>query len=108
MVPHTGTYHRVLPVSIERPYENALDWVHLPYLHCTGVAKIDFIVAGAWGVHARVWPLPHKERRSFVIELRLDQELRRWITSTLDVPGTGTEVWTHAFSLAERQTLVVV
>jgi nitrite reductase/ring-hydroxylating ferredoxin subunit len=108
MVPHAGTYHRVLPVSIERLYENALDWEHLPYLHCNSFAKIECIEAGAWGFHARVWPQPHNERRSLVIELRLDQELRRWITSTLDGPGTGTEVWTHAFSLAERQTLVVV
>jgi hypothetical protein len=32
-VPHAGTYRRELPVSIERIYENAIDWEHLPYLH---------------------------------------------------------------------------
>jgi len=108
MVPHAGTYCRELPVSIERLYENAIDWEHLPYLHRNSFAQIECADAGVWGFRARVWPQPYNERRSVVIEQRLDRELRRWITSTIDGPGTGTEVWTHAFSLAERQTLVVV
>src|SRR6266576_3107273 len=61
IVPHAATYRRELPVSIERLYENAIDW-----------------------------------------------ELRRWITSTLDGPGAGSEIWTHAHVLGGRQTLVVV
>src|ERR1700758_2576803 len=63
---------------------------------------------GNLGFRVCVWPQAYDEQRSFIIELRLHRELRRWITSTLDGPGTGTEVWTHAFSLAERQTLVLV
>jgi nitrite reductase/ring-hydroxylating ferredoxin subunit len=108
MVPHVGTYRRELPVSIERLYENAIDWEHLPYLHRNSFAHIECADAGAWGFRARVWPQSYNERRSVVIELRLDRELRRWITTTLDGPGTGTEVWTHAFALADRHTLVVV
>src|SRR5215469_2163300 len=108
MVPNVGTYRRELPVSIDRLYENAIDWEHLPYLHRTSVARIECEDAGVWGFRARVWPQPYDERRSIIIELQLDRELRRWITGTLDGRGTGTEVWTHAFSLAERQTLVVV
>jgi nitrite reductase/ring-hydroxylating ferredoxin subunit len=108
MVPHVGTYRRELPVSIERLYENTIDWEHLPHLHRTSFARIECDESGASGFRARVWPQPYNEQRSIVIELQLDRELRRWITSTLDGPGTGTEVWTHAVSLAERQTLVVV
>ena len=107
-VPHVGTYRRELPVSVERLYENAIDWEHLPYLHRNSFAHIECADAGVWGFRARVWPQPYNERRSVVIELKLDRKLRRWITSTLDGPGTGTEVWTHAFSLGERQTLIVV
>ena len=33
VVPHVGTYRRVLPVNLERMFENALDWEHLPHLH---------------------------------------------------------------------------
>jgi nitrite reductase/ring-hydroxylating ferredoxin subunit len=108
MVPHAATYSRELPVSIERLYENAIDWEHLPHLHRSSFARIECADAGVWGFRARVWPQPYNERRSIAIELRLDRGLHRWITSTLDGPGKGTEVWTHAFSLAERQTLVVV
>jgi nitrite reductase/ring-hydroxylating ferredoxin subunit len=43
-----------------------------------------------------------------VIELKLDRELHRWITSTLEGPGAGSQIWTHAFRLAKRRTLVVV
>ena len=56
-----------------------------------------------------MWTQPYDERRSFLIELRLDRELRRWITSTLKGPGAGSEIWTHAHVLGgRRQTLEVV
>jgi len=107
-VPYVVTYRRELPVSLERLYENAIDWEHLPYLHRSSFSKIDCADAGEWGFRARVWSQPYDERRSFVIELRLDPELRRWITRTLDGPGTGTEIWTHAFTVGDRKTVVVV
>lgn len=107
-VPHLGTYRRELPVSLERLYENAIDWEHLPYLHKTSFARIECARAGPSGFLARVWPQPYDEGRSFVIELKLDRELHRWITSTLEGPGAGTEIWTHAFRLGKRRTFVVV
>jgi nitrite reductase/ring-hydroxylating ferredoxin subunit len=107
-VPHVGTYRRELPVSLERLYENAIDWEHLPYLHRSTFSRIEPIDSGDWGFRARVWTHPYEEQRAFVIELRLDRDCRRWITRTLEGSGTGTEIWTHAFSLAQRTTLVVV
>lgn len=107
-VPHVGSYRRELPVSLERLYENAIDWEHLPYLHRSSFSMIDCDEADEWGFRARVWSQPFDQRRSFMIELRLDRDLRRWITRTLDGPGTGTEIWTHAFTLGDRKTLVVV
>lgn len=113
-VPHAGTYSRELPVSIERLYENAIDWEHLPYLHRTTFSRIECIEAGSWGFRARTWTQPYDEQRSFVIELRIDRDrelrrkLLRWITTTLDGPGTGTEIWTHAFATGEHRTDIVV
>src|SRR5215472_9182055 len=108
-VPHLGTYRRELPVSLERLYENAIDWEHLPYLHRSSFSRIERIESGEWGFRARVWTHPFEEQRGLVvIELKLDRDCRRWITRTLAGSGTGTEIWTHAFSLAERTTLVVV
>jgi len=107
-VPHIGTYRRELPVSLERLYENAIDWEHLPYLHRSSFSRIERIDSGDWGFRARVWTHPYDEQRGLLIELRLDRDCRRWITRTLLGSGTGTEIWTHAFSLAARTTLVVV
>ena len=107
-MPHAGTYRRELPVTLERLYENAIDWEHLPYLHRSSCSRIECIEAGEWGFRARTWAQPYDERRGFTIELRLDRDLRRWITTTLDGPGAGTEIWTHAFALAEQRTQVVV
>jgi nitrite reductase/ring-hydroxylating ferredoxin subunit len=107
-VPHIGTYRRVLPVSVERLYENAIDWEHLPYLHRSSFARIECLDAGTWGFRARVWTQPYDERRSLVLELKLDRDCRRWITSTLEGAGQGSEVWTHAFPVGERETHIVV
>jgi nitrite reductase/ring-hydroxylating ferredoxin subunit len=107
-MPYAGTFWRELPVSIERLYENTIDWEHLPYLHRSTFSRVECTAAGKSGFRTRVWTQPYDERRNFVIELRLDRELRRWITTTLEGRGVGSEIWTHAFQLGERQTLVVV
>lgn len=103
-LPHVGTYRRVLPVSLTRMYENALDWEHLPYVHAGSFAAITCEEAGPWGWRARV----ETGGRSLLLELRLDRALRRWITRTLDGPNQGAEVWTHAFAVEPRRTDIVV
>jgi nitrite reductase/ring-hydroxylating ferredoxin subunit len=105
-VPHAGTYRRELPVSLERLYENALDWEHLPYLHRASFSSVACIDAGAWGWRADVGLQP--DGRPIVLELALDRDCRRWITRTLEGAGAGTEIWTHAFALGPRTTEVVV
>jgi hypothetical protein len=107
-VPHVGTYRRELPVSVERLYENAIDWEHLPYLHRSSFARVECVDAGEWGFRARVWAQPYDERRMFIIQLKLDRDCRRWITSTLEGPGQSSEVWTHAFPVGDRETHIVV
>jgi nitrite reductase/ring-hydroxylating ferredoxin subunit len=102
-VPHVGTYHRRLPVSIERMYENALDWEHLPYLHSSSFTDIECIEAGDWGWRARSGLRSADGRQEVLLELRLDRALRRWITRTLDGPGAGAEIWTHVFELGARE-----
>lgn len=107
-VPHVGTYQRELPVSLERRYENAIDWEHLAYLHPSSFAKIDCLEAGEWGFRARVWDQPYDERRSFVIELRLNRDYRRWITTELEGPTAGSEIFTHAVPTGALSTTVLV
>ncbi len=104
-LPHVGTYRRVLPVSLERLYENALDWEHLPWVHRSSFTAIDCLDAGPWGWRART---TSSRGDASVIELRLDRSCRRWITRTLEGRNPGAEIWTHAFPVeAERVDIVV-
>lgn len=104
-LPHVGTYRRVLPVSLERMYENALDWEHLPHLHDSSFGSIDCEEAGSWGWRART---TDAEGAESLIELRLDRDHRRWITRNLEGPHAGSEIWTHAFDIEPRRVDIVV
>lgn len=95
-IDHVGTYQRRLPVSLERMYENALDWEHLPYVHANSFAAIECLDAGAWGWRAA---LTGADGARSEIELRLDRSLHRWITRNLAGPAAGAEIWTHVFEL---------
>ena len=104
-IPHVGTYRRVLPVSLERMYENTLDWEHLPHVHASNFATIRYEQAGTWGW--RAWTTDHRDRES-LIELRLDKACRRWITRTLEGRNKGAEIWTHVFPITEQRVDIVV
>lgn len=110
-LPHLGTYVREMPVSVERMYENALDWQHLPYLHAASFSRIELLATGEDFWRARVWNAPPRHADSSVIELRLDRTCRRWITSTYDGANAGGEIWTHCIPMVEsagEQRLIVV
>lgn len=104
-LPHVGTYRRVLPVSLARMYENALDWEHLPYVHRSSFQSIEALDAGPWGWRARTVSAGGD---AGVIELRLDRACRRWITRTLEGWSQGSEIWTHAFSIEPNRVDIVV
>jgi nitrite reductase/ring-hydroxylating ferredoxin subunit len=104
-LPHVGTYRRVLPVSLERMYENTLDWEHLPHVHGSSFAAIECEAAGPWGWRAHTTT---RDGATLLLELRLDRECRRWITRTLEGTNAGSEIWTHAFAVAPRRTDVVI
>ena len=104
-VEHVGTYRRVLPVSLERMYENALDWAHLPHLHDSSFRDIECLDAGSWGWRART---TDARGGVAILELALDRACRRWITRNLDGPNKGAEIWTHAFDIEPRRVDIVV
>ena len=104
-VPHVGTYRRMLPVSLERMYENALDWEHLPHVHAGSFGSIDILDSGPWGWRAG---LTSADGAPSEIELRLDRSLRRWITRNLSGPAAGAEIWTHVFVESARELQINV
>ena len=105
---HVGSYLRRLPVSLDRMYENTLDWQHLPYLHRSSFRSIELEAAGAWGWRATVASGDGRVAAKSLIELRLDRYARRWITRNLDGPHVGAEIWTHVFVVSERVLDIVV
>ena len=102
---HVGTYQRVLPVALERMFENALDWEHLPFLHASTFAAIACEDAGPWGWRARVEDV---QGRQSLLELRLDVMQRRWVTRTLDGALAGDEIWTYVIERGPREIEIVV
>jgi len=104
-VDHVGTYQRVLPVSLARMFENALDWAHLPFLHASSFTGIECEDAGPWGWRARV--LDAKGRES-LLELCLDTTQRRWITRTLVGEFAGAEIWTYVLERGLGEIEIVV
>ena len=105
---HVGSYRRRLPVSLDRMYENALDWQHLPYLHSSSFGSIDCTSAGGWGWRATVSSGTSEAVIESELELRLDRDARRWITRNLAGPNAGAEIWTHVFVVADRVLDIVV
>jgi nitrite reductase/ring-hydroxylating ferredoxin subunit len=104
-VEHVGTYARVLPVSLERMFENALDWEHLPWLHRSSFASISCEDAGPWGWRASV---TNTRGETSLLELRLDTRQRRWVTRTLQGKGAGAEIWTYVIERGPAQIEVVI
>ncbi len=102
---HVGTYKRTLPVSLERMYENTLDWEHLPHLHASSFSDIQCVDSGAWGWRAQVTGANGSQS---LLELRLDRRCRRWITRNLEGPNQGAEIWTHVFVTAPHEMDIVI
>ncbi len=105
LVPHVGTYRRVLPVDLERMFENALDWEHLPHLHASSFGSLTLCEASAWGWRARVTNGAGAESE---IELRLDRRQRRWVTRNLSGANAGAEIWTYCIERGAREIEIFV
>ena len=77
-----GTYRRIFDVSIERLFENALDWEHLPHLHGKSFKAIDLIAADRSGWRANV---TLEDGQELVLDLRIGAS--GWVTRT-EASGT--------------------
>ncbi len=107
-VARVGVYRRSVQASLDRVWENVLDWEHLPFLHRTSFAAIDCQDAGAWGWRARVALQPAGRLRELLLELRVERDARRYLARTLEGTGKGTEIWTQLDVLGPRRTGVEV
>ena len=101
-----ATYRRAIGASLERVWENVLDWEHLPWLHSGSFADIKCIDAGDWGWRAQVRS-PGSEALTN-IELLTEPAAGRYVTRVLDGPGAGGEVWTGLTAAGPDTTEIVV
>jgi nitrite reductase/ring-hydroxylating ferredoxin subunit len=103
-----AVYEREVPVSLERIWENVLDWEHLPWLHRSSFLAIREVEAGPFGWRACV-DLPQTGvPRPAWIEVCLDRASLRYVTRTLAGVGKGTEIWTRLDCVGERKTRITV
>ncbi|MFU8815819.1 MAG: Rieske (2Fe-2S) protein [Pseudomonadales bacterium] len=101
-----GCYRRVLPVSLERLYENLLDWERLPYVHRTRCAAVACLDSGAWGWRASVTAVAGDAAMTggeYLVEVRLDRRCRRWVTRITDAMGVLAEIRAEARPRADGQ-----
>jgi hypothetical protein len=87
-----AVYERRVRASLERVWENVLDWEHLPWLHRTTFGHIRLLDASADG-----WRAEASMRAGgapFVIDVALERAVLRYHARTLDGPGAGTDIVT--------------
>ncbi len=101
-------YRRTIAASLERVWENVLDWEHLPFVHAASFLDIEVEDSGAWGWRARVGLPPASERREIRIELLTERSAGRYVTRTLEGVGSGTEIWTRLDPVSPEETDIVV
>ncbi|NRA01881.1 MAG: Rieske 2Fe-2S domain-containing protein [Myxococcales bacterium] len=103
-----AAYARTIRASVERIFENALDWEHLPWLHGDSFSRVDLIEASSGGWRARVRGQPAEASEDAEIELVLDPSGPRYVTRTLSGRGAGTEIWTLLEPIGEQRTRIRV
>ena len=96
-----GQLERRIEASIERVWENVLDWEHLPYLHETSFDYCELDEAGSWGW--RVWSSPE---HSSHIELCVDQD--QYVARSYVGGLQRSEIWTRLKAVASHATDIEV
>jgi nitrite reductase/ring-hydroxylating ferredoxin subunit len=93
---HLATYRRRVTASLERIWENVLDWEHLPHLHRDTFAHVRLLDQNPNGWRAEA-SLREGSRGGdpFVIDIELERALLRYRARTVDGPGTGAEILTR-------------
>ena len=87
-----AVYERTVHASLERIWENALDWEHLPWLHRTTFGHVRLLAESGDGWRAEA--SMRSGGRPFVIDVALARADLRYHSRTVDGPGTGTDIVT--------------
>lgn len=100
-----AVYRRTVRASLDRVWENVLDWEHLPWLHRGSFSHIEVQQAGVWGWRADLVTSRGKE---FAMELLVERDASRYVSRTLRGEGAGSEIWTQLRARAPHETDIEV
>ncbi len=102
-----AVYRRTVRASLERIWENVLDWEHLPSLHRETFARIHLLNRrpDGWQAESALRSAPHD---GFVIEVQLDRPALLYHARTLEGPGTGTDIVTRLEPAGPHATRIAV
>lgn len=98
-------YERTVAASLERVWENVLDWEHLPWLHARAFEGIEEIEAGAWGWRGQLTSTGGGRSR---LTLLVDRDAGHYVARTGDLPGPVSEIWTELEAVEAQATRVRV
>jgi nitrite reductase/ring-hydroxylating ferredoxin subunit len=99
-----AVYTRTIRASLDRIWENVLDWEHLPWLHRTSFVAVELIERNRDGF--RVWlSMPPRENpRRALVETELHRDELHYWTRTLEGPGAGSSIRTSLSPAGEQGT----
>ncbi len=103
-----AVYRRAVRSSLERVWENVLDWEHLPWLHRSSFSSIAELDSGPRGWRARVGLRPAAPGHEIDLHLETFPDERRYVARTLEGPGAGTEIWTRLAPVDAERTDIEV
>jgi hypothetical protein len=100
-----AVYDRTVRASLERVWENVLDWEHLPWLHRTtfGHVRLFEQSRNGWRGEASL-----RGGAPFVLDVTVDRERLVYHSRTIDGPGTGTDIVTTLAPEGDHATRVHV
>jgi nitrite reductase/ring-hydroxylating ferredoxin subunit len=98
-----AVYERELDASVERIWENVLDWEHLPYLHAQSFTSVRMTSQDANHWCGEVG-LPDSGGSTVELDVRLDRPNLRYTTRTVSGTGAGTAIVTQMFPRSEHRT----
>jgi phenylpropionate dioxygenase-like ring-hydroxylating dioxygenase large terminal subunit len=101
-----AVYERTVRASLERVWENVLDWEHLPWLHRATFGHIRLLDGSrdGWRAEASL----RSGGSPFVIDVALDRARLRYHARTTEGPGAGTDIVTALAPVAEHETAIRV
>jgi len=103
-----AVYERTIQASLERIWENVLDWEHLPGLHRASFDAIRCLDASDAGWRARLLGRGVDAAQEIEIEVRLDRPKLRYVTETTAGAGKGAQIWTRLAPMKPHETAIQV